>query len=119
MCYHFAAFFVITFFTCFLSSFLARRVRRRLSPLCVVFLNVAWEFLVFSYVSSAGFVHNEVLPFPVPCHSVSLALGSPFFLSTFSSLQPKPTKFSRLRHKRLKLVGCAFGLFLPPFAKVR
>jgi Ribonuclease G/E len=24
---------------------------------------------------------------------------------------------NRLRHKRLRLVGCAFGLFLPPFPK--
>jgi hypothetical protein len=32
---------------------------------CCVF-RVAWEFLVFSYVKSARFAQNSVLPFDVP-----------------------------------------------------
>jgi hypothetical protein len=59
----------------------SRRVRRRLSPPRDVFFSVAWEFLVFSYVSSTRVLRNVVLLFVVlrillpSCHSC--CLGSP------------------------------------------
>jgi hypothetical protein len=64
--------------------FLARRVRRRLSPPRVVCFSFAWEFHVFSHISSTIFVHNVMLPFAVPwiplpsCHSSPHLAPPPF-----------------------------------------